>query len=208
MAIRIGVLVSGKGRGTNFLAIAEACRDGRIAGEVACLVSLSKEAGAVAIAQEMGIPNFFIESEGLRREDVDSRIAEVLERHRVDLVCLAGFMRILGREIVRRYPNRMMNIHPALVPMFCGKGYYGMKVHEAAIERGVKYTGVTVHFVDEEYDHGPIILQKVVAVGDDDDAESLAAKVLKEEHKAYAEAIQLFAQGRLSVEGRRVKTLL
>lgn len=207
MAIRIGVLVSGKGRGSNFQAIVDACRRGEIDGEIAALISLNKKAGALEKAQAAGIPSFFIDPKGLEQEDVDSKIDEILTQQRVDLVCLAGFMRILGPQIVRKYRNRLMNIHPALVPMFCGKGFYGMKVHEAAIERGVKYTGVTVHFVDEEYDHGPIVRQKVVEVSDDDDAESLAAKVLSEEHRVYAEAIQLFAQGRLQVEGRRVRVL-
>jgi phosphoribosylglycinamide formyltransferase-1 len=205
MGIRIGVLVSGKGRGSNFQAIADACARRDIDGEVAVLVSLSRDAGALDRAAAAGIDSVFIDPKGMEQDEIDARIDEALESRGVDLVCLAGFMRMLGTGIVSKYRNRMMNIHPALVPMFCGKGFYGIRVHEAAIERGVKYSGVTVHFVDEDYDHGPIVLQKIVEISDEDDAESLAAKVLAEEHRAYAEAIQLFAEGRLKVEGRRVR---
>lgn len=131
-------------------------------------------------------------------------ILGVLAENKIDLLCLAGYMRILPSNVVRAYRWRIMNIHPALIPMFCGKGMYGEHVHRAALDYGVKVSGCTVHFVDEEYDTGPIILQKVVPVEEGDTPETLAARVLVQEHKAYPEAIQLFAEGRLSIEGRVV----
>ncbi|HET6453131.1 MAG TPA: phosphoribosylglycinamide formyltransferase, partial [Armatimonadota bacterium] len=132
------------------------------------------------------------------------RVLETLAQHKIDLVCLAGYMRILPSEIIKAYRNRVMNIHPALIPLFCGHGMFGEHVHQAAVDYGVKVSGCTVHFVDEQYDTGPIILQKVVPVEEGDTAETLAARILVQEHKAYPEAIQLFAQGRLRVEGRVV----
>jgi len=122
-------------------------------------------------------------------------------------VCLAGYMRLLGPPFLGRFAGRVMNVHPGLLPAFGGQGFYGRRVHEAVLESGTKFSGITIHFVDEEYDHGPIILQRVVPVLDDDTVETLAARVLAEEHGAYADAVRLFAERRLRVEGRRVRTL-
>jgi len=140
-------------------------------------------------------------------EELDLALAEIMQERDIGLICLAGYMRLVTPALIRRFPNRIMNIHPALLPAFGGKGMYGHRVHEAVIESGVRYTGVTVHFVDDQYDHGPIILQKVVDVLPDDTPDSLAARVLKEEHKLYARAVRLFADDRLRVEGRRVHIL-
>jgi phosphoribosylglycinamide formyltransferase-1 len=140
-------------------------------------------------------------------DELDVALAEAFERAEVDLICLAGYMRLLTPDFVRRFAGRMMNIHPGLLPAFGGKGYYGRRVHEAVLESGAKFTGITVHFVDNEYDHGPIILQRVVAVEEGDTPETLAQRVLAEEHRAYPEAVRLFAEDRLRIEGRRVRVL-
>jgi phosphoribosylglycinamide formyltransferase-1 len=206
--ICIAVLVSGKGRGTNFGAILDATRDGRIDGEMAVLIATRAESGAVQRARDAGVA---VEIVGPKSFDDDehyySALMKALAKYNPDLVCLAGYMRKVPAEMVARYRNRMMNIHCALVPMFCGPGMYGHRVHEAAIEYGVKFSGCTVHFVDENYDTGPVILQRAVPVYDDDTADTLADRVLAEEHIAYAKAVQLYAQGRLRIEGRKVTVL-
>ncbi|HEU4751482.1 MAG TPA: phosphoribosylglycinamide formyltransferase, partial [Armatimonadota bacterium] len=140
-------------------------------------------------------------------EELDLALTRAFEGAGVDLICLAGYMRLLGPAVLARYAGRIMNIHPGLLPAFGGQGFYGRRVHEAVLESGTKLSGATVHFVDEEYDHGPIILQRAVPVLDDDTVETLAARVLEEEHRAYPEAVRLFAEGRLRIEGRRVRTL-
>jgi phosphoribosylglycinamide formyltransferase-1 len=206
--IRIAVLVSGKGRGTNFQAILDAVADGRIDGEMAVLVATKPESGAVQRATEAGVPVEIVSPKAFDDdEEYYAVLSDTLDRYDPDLVCLAGYMRKIPPEIVASYRGRMMNIHCALVPMFCGPGMYGHRVHEAAIEYGVKFSGCTVHLVDENYDTGPVILQRAVPVYDDDTADTLAERVLEEEHVAYAKAVQLFAQGRLKIEGRRVTVL-
>ena len=174
---RIAILVSGPSRGSNMQAIIEACRDGRI-----------PDSAVVAVVGA--------------RDD-----APALQKAQPDLICLAGYMRLLPAQVVQAYPMRILNIHPALLPLFGGKGMYGLKVHQAAIDSGMKITGCTVHFVDEGYDTGPIILQRCVPILDDDTPETLAARVLPLEHETYIEAIRLFVQGRLRVEGRRVRVV-
>lgn len=206
--IRIAVLVSGRGRGSNMQAIVDACGSGRINGEVVLVLGVSDEAPAVQRAREAGVKTLIISPNDYSRAvDYDTAVLRALEDHAVDLVCLAGYMRLLGDETVRRYHNRIMNVHPALIPSFAGKGMFGRHVHEAVIESGVKFTGVTVHFVDEEYDHGPIVMQAVVPVEEDDTPDSLAARVLPVEHDTYTAAIALFAEGRIVVNGRRTRIL-
>lgn len=186
-------------------AIIDACKDGRINGEVAVVIGVRPDAPALERAEASGIKTVVLnpkESDSV--EDYDREMLEILQSGNIDLICLAGYMRILGQNIVDSYRNRIMNTHPALIPSFCGKGMYGIHVHEAAISRGVKVSGCTVHLVNEEYDAGPIILQTVVPVLDDDTPETLAARILPEEHKTYVRAIQLFAEGRLEVVGSRV----
>jgi formyltetrahydrofolate-dependent phosphoribosylglycinamide formyltransferase len=204
--IRIAVMISGHGRGTNMQAIIDACKDGHIKGEVAVVIGVREDAPAIGRAQSSNIKTVVLSPKDYPSvEDYDEAVFKTMQSNQVDLICLAGYMRMLGQKTVETYQNRIMNTHAALIPMFCGKRMYGMHVHESAIARGVKVSGCTVHFVDEEYDAGPIILQTVVPVEDDDNAESLAAKILPEEHKAYVRAIKLFSEGRLEVVDRRVR---
>ena len=187
-------------------AIIDACKDGRIEGEVAVVVGVRPDAPAMERAAAAGVETVVLSpKEFVEPDDYDRALVDALQSRRIDLVCLAGYMRKLGQPVIDAYRNRIMNVHPALIPMFFGQGMYGSRVHEAAIERGIKVSGCTVHFVDEDYDTGPIILQIVVPVLDDDTPETLAARILPEEHKTYVRAIQLFAEGRLEVVGRRVR---
>ena len=196
---RLAILISG--RGSNMVAIARAVKRGKTPNaEIAVVLSNKPDAPGLKKAQQMGLETLCISHKDFpTREDFDRRIVEELRKRRVDLVCLAGFMRILSPYFVSQYRNRIMNIHPALLPSFPG-----MQAQKDALEHGVKYTGCTVHFVSEDVDAGPIIIQKVVPVRDDDDAETLADRILKQEHKIYAEAIRLFTEDRLEVRGRRV----
>lgn len=204
--IRIGVLASG--RGSNLQAIIDACKSGYIPGEVVCVISDNKDAFALERARREGIPAIFCDpSQYKSREEFDAKLVEILKEHDVDLVCLAGFMRILTPTFIDAFRNRIMNIHPALIPAFCGKGMFGLRVHQAVLEFGAKVTGCTVHFVTEEVDLGPIIVQIPVMVREDDTPETLSQRVLKREHRAYPLAIKLFAEGRLKIEGRRVRIL-
>ena len=206
--INIAVMVSGQGRGTNMQAIIDACKSGKISGSVSLVIGTKDDAPAMQRARQESVKTLAISPKAhISVDDYDNAVLQALKDNQIDLICLAGYMRLLGQNIIDSYRNRIMNVHPALIPMFFGKGMYGHHVHEAAINRGVKFTGVTVHFVDEEYDTGPIILQTIVPVEDDDTPDSLAARVLKHEHETYASAIALFAQNRLVVENRKVKIL-
>ncbi|MHA2609354.1 MAG: phosphoribosylglycinamide formyltransferase [bacterium JZ-2024 1] len=193
--IRIGVLVSG--RGTNLQAIIDACEDGRIPGKVVLVLSNNPEAYALTRAEKHRIPAFVIMDNS---PDFEERLIQKLKEYQVDLVCLAGFMKILSGEFLAHFPHRVLNIHPALLPAF-----RGLEAQRRAWEHGVKIAGCTVHFVDEKMDHGPIILQAAVPVLEKDTPESLAERILKEEHRIYPEAIRLFAEGRLKIEGRKVR---
>lgn len=204
--IYVGVLVSGQG--TNLQAILDACAHGDVPAHVVVVVSNNPDAFALERARRAGVPAVFLDHRTFpSREAFEARLAEVLTAHGVELVCLAGFLRILSPWFVRQFAGRIMNIHPALLPAFGGKGMYGERVHQAVLEAGVKVSGCTVHFVDEVPDGGPIILQAVVPVHDDDTPVSLAARIAGQEHRIYPEAIRLFAEGRLQVEGRRVRVL-
>ncbi len=194
---RLGVLLSG--RGSNFEAIARNVRAGKIPAEIAVVISNKQEALALARAREMGFEARFIPSKGKEREAFDREVVATLKEFRVDLVCLAGFMRILSPYFVREFPRRILNIHPALLPSFPGED-----AQRQALEHGVKFTGCTVHLVDEGMDTGPIVCQAVVPIQDDDTAETLAARILQEEHRIYSEAICLLLEGNLRFEGRRV----
>jgi len=204
-SINIAVMVSGHGRGSNMQAIIDACKEGRITGRVAVVIGVKDDAPAMERARSQGILAVEIKPKAYESDEAYGKaILDVLAEHKIDLLCLAGYMRLLPANVVSAYRWRIMNIHPALIPMFCGEGMLCEHVHRSAVEYGVKYSGCTGHFVDEEYDTGPIILQKVVPVEEGDTPETLAARVLVQEHKAYPEAIQLFAEGRLSIEGRVV----
>lgn len=208
MSINIAVMISGHGRGSNLQAIIDACKDGRIDGRVAVVIGVKDDAPAMQRARDNGIPSVEVHPKEFDTdEDYGRRIMDLLSEHQVDLICLAGYMRILPLEIVRAYRARIMNTHAALIPSFCGKGMYGEHVHNAVIEYGAKVSGCTIHFVDEQYDTGPIIIQKCVPVEEGDTPETLAARILPLEHQSYVEAVQLFAQDRLKVEGRIVRVL-
>lgn len=194
---RLGILLSG--RGSNFQAIADHIRAGDLRAEIAVVISNRPEARGLAIARERGITAFCLPSKGTAREDYDRELAAELKRHAVDLVCLAGFMRLLSAAFIREFPLRILNVHPSLLPAFPG-----LDAQAQALEHGVKFTGCTVHFVDEQLDAGPIVLQAVAPVFDDDTAESLSARILKEEHRIYSQAIGIVLSRRWTIEGRRV----
>jgi phosphoribosylglycinamide formyltransferase-1 len=197
-SLRIGVLASG--RGSNLQAIIDACECGKIRGAVAVVVADKKDAYALARAEKHRIDGVFVDPAGKSRAEFDREIDRVLSAHNVDLVCLAGYMRLLGPEFVKKYYGRLMNIHPALLPSF--PGLHGQR---DALEHGVKVSGCTVHFVDEKTDHGPVIIQKCVPVLEGDTEKTLSERILEREHEAYPEAVRLYAEGRLNIEGRRVK---
>jgi len=204
--IRIAVLASG--RGSDLQAIMDACDRGDIPGAVVVVASDNPKAGALERARRAGIPVIVLAVRSFpKREQFEARLLEALQSYQPDLVCLAGFMRILSPAFVQHFVGRMMNIHPALLPAFGGVGMYGEHVHRAVLDRGVRVSGCTVHFVDDVPDGGPIILQAAVPVGDDDTISSLAEKIADHEHRLYPEAIRLFAEGRLRREGRRVRIL-
>jgi phosphoribosylglycinamide formyltransferase 1 len=206
--LRVGVLLSGRGRGSNLQAILDACREGRVPARVVVVVSTTEGAPALERAARDGVESIFVEPEECADASaLDRKIATILQARGVQLVALAGYMRLLGPDFLRRFPQRVMNIHAGLLPCFGGRGFYGRRVHEAVLASGARFSGATVHFADEEYDHGPIILQAVVPVEDDDTPETLAARVLEQEHRLYPEAIRLFAEGRLEIRGRRVHIL-
>ncbi|GIV20806.1 MAG: phosphoribosylglycinamide formyltransferase [Armatimonadota bacterium] len=207
MSIRIAILVSGHGRGSNMAAIIDACQRGEIDGQVVLVIGTRSEAPALQRAAEKGVPTRVISPRLLSEEEYAQRLLQALSEAQADLVCLAGYMRLLPVPVVQVYAGRVMNIHPALLPLFGGKGMYGEHVHRAVLESGMKVSGCTVHFVDEHYDTGPIIVQRCVPVEEDDTWETLAARVLVQEHQAYVQAVKLFAEGRLRIEGRRVRIL-
>ncbi len=198
--LRIGVLASG--RGSNFQSIAESIRSGEIDAEIAILVCNVPGAGAIERAKTLGVPYVVIDHTkfGTDREAFEADVVGILRKHDVGLVVLAGFMRLLTPFFLRQFPNRILNIHPSLLPAF--PGTHGVR---DAVNHGAKVSGLTVHFVDESLDGGPIVLQKAVPVRDDDTEETLAARILEWEHKMYPLAVKLFAEGRLTVEGRLVK---
>ena len=195
---KLGILLSG--RGSNFEAIARNVQAGKIPAEIAVVISNKADAQGLATAREMGLATRFIPSKGKEREAFDREVVAVLREFKVDLVCLAGFMRILSPYFIREFPQRILNIHPALLPAFPGE-----EAQRQALEYGVKFSGCTVHLVDEGLDSGPIVCQAVVPVLDDDTPEALAARILKEEHRIYSEAICLLLEDRIRVEGRRVR---
>ena len=194
---RIGILISG--RGSNFEAIADNIARGAIPAEIAVVISNRPQAPGLEIAREKGLNAVSIPSKGLDREIYDRMLLEELRRNRVELVCLAGFMRLLSASFIRAFPRRILNIHPSLLPAFPG-----LDAQHQALEHGVKISGCTVHFVDEYLDAGPILIQTAVPVLDDDTVESLSARILKEEHRIYSEAISIVLAGNYRIEGRRV----
>jgi phosphoribosylglycinamide formyltransferase-1 len=194
---RLGVLLSG--RGSNFLAIAESIDQGRLPDvEIAVVISNIADAPGLEAARSRGLAAVAIEPNGRKRAEHDAEVVAVLREHQVDLVCLAGYMRLLSPEFVQAFPQRILNIHPSLLPAFPG-----LNAQQQAFDYGVRIAGCTIHFVDEELDHGVIVLQRSVSVTDAKDAEALAAKILIEEHVAYSAAIARVLSGEYRVEGRR-----
>ena len=196
--VDLGVLISGSG--TNLQAIIEAIQRGEVNARIQVVVSNNPQAYGLVRAQRHGLPTVVISHKGFpSREAFDAEVVRVLRQHGVELVILAGFNRLLSPLFIRSFPQRIMNIHPALLPAFPG-----LHTQKQALEYGVRFSGATVHFVDEEVDHGPIIIQAVVPVYPDDTEETLQERILKQEHRIYPRAIQLFAEGRLEIVGRRV----
>jgi len=190
---RLGILLSG--RGSNFVAIADAQLDA----EIAIVISNRPEAPGIAIARARGLNALVLPSRGIDRETYDAKLAAALDAANVDLICLAGYMRLLSPAFIRRYPQRILNIHPSLLPAFPG-----LHAHRDALTHGAKISGCTVHFVDEGLDSGPIIKQAAVPVLDNDTEASLSSRILKEEHRIYSQAIALVLSGKYRIEGRRV----
>jgi phosphoribosylglycinamide formyltransferase-1 len=198
MKKRIGVLLSG--RGSNFEALADSIASSRIPNaEIAIVISNREDAPGIDRAKTRGMATRVIPSKGLERETYDRQVVAALNDHKVDLVCLAGYMRLLSPYFVASFPNRILNIHPSLLPSFPG-----LESQRQALEYGVKFAGCTVHFVDENLDAGPIVLQSVVSVKDDDTEDTLSTRILEEEHRIYSEAVRIVLEGRYKIEGRRV----
>jgi len=205
--LQIAALVSGQGRGSNLGALLDACASGQIAGRIAVVIGTRSDSPALERARAGGAAVTVLSPRKYEEDEAGyaEALLRILRRHRIGLICLTGYMRKLPPAVVSAYAERIMNIHPALLPLFGGKGMFGEHVHRAVLESGMKVSGCTVHFVDEHYDSGPIIVQQAVPVHDADTPATLAARILPEEHRAYALAVQLFASGRLRIEGRRVR---
>jgi phosphoribosylglycinamide formyltransferase-1 len=195
---KLGILLSG--RGSNFVAIADSVAAGRIPNaEIAVVIANRADAAGIEIARQRGLDARVIPSKGKQREQHDAEVAAALREKQVDLVCMAGYMRLLSADFVRAFPNQILNIHPSLLPAFPG-----LDAQQQAFDHGVRVSGCTVHFVDEHLDHGAIVLQKSVPVLDSDDAHTLADRILEQEHKAYTEAINIVLGGNYEIVGRRV----
>lgn len=192
--VKIGVLISGGG--TNLQAIIDGCENKSINGEVKVVISNKEEAYGLERARNHKITAIC--------EKDENKIIEILKENEVELVILAGYLKIVSPKLINEYRNKIINIHPSLIPAFCGKGYYGEKVHQGVIDYGAKVTGATVHFVDEGADTGPIIMQKTIEVKQDDDAKKLAERVLEVEHEILTKSISMFCENKLTVNGRRV----
>ena len=192
--VKIGVLISGGG--TNLQAVIDGCENKSINGEVRVVISNKENAYGLERARNYNIKAIC--------EKDENKIIEVLKENEIELVILAGYLKIVSPKLVNEYRNKIINIHPSLIPAFCGKGYYGEKVHQGVIDYGAKVTGATVHFVDEGADTGPIIMQKTVEVKQDDDIKKLAKRVLEVEHEILTKSISMFCENKLTVNGRRV----
>jgi formyltetrahydrofolate-dependent phosphoribosylglycinamide formyltransferase len=206
--LALAVFVGTRGRGSNLMALHAAVQEGRLSARIVAVIGSKEDAPALVRAREAGMQTYIVDP---KRQEDDSRYGDalltVLRAAGADTIGLAGYLRRLPSTVVAAFRDRIVNIHPALLPAFGGKGMYGEHVHRAVLEHGVKVTGCTVHFVDEAYDTGPIILQKVVPIEEGDTPETLAARILPHEHAAYIEALQLLAENRLTVEGRIVHVL-
>lgn len=202
--LKIGVLISGSG--TNLQSLIDNVENGQIDGKITVVISNKIDAYGLERARQHNIKTVFVDQKNYQDSEIyNEEVIKELKSNGVELVVLAGYLKILSHNFIETYRNRIINIHPSLIPSFCGKGYYGLKVHEAAVSYGVKISGATVHFVDEEADSGPIIIQETVKVDYKDTPEKLQKKVLKIEHKILPQAVKLFCEGRLDVVGRKVE---
>lgn len=202
--MNLAVFVGSKGRGSNLMAIHAAISEGRLPGRIVAVVGTDPAAPALERAGAAGLPVLVVPSKGRDADEYAEALVDTLRAVGADAIALAGYLRILPAVVVDGWRHRIVNIHPALLPAFGGKGMYGHHVHEAVIAYGAKVSGCTAHLVDRDYDTGPVILQRTVVVEDDDTPEALAARLLPVEHATFVEALQLLAEGRLKVEGRRV----
>ena len=206
MAEQLNIAALASGKGSNVRAILEAIRDGSIRNAaIVAVISNNSDAGALEIARVHGIPAVHLSRKQFDSDEAfNTALLETLRTYHVNFIVLAGYMKKIDPVIIQRFRNRIVNIHPALLPAFGGNGMYGMHVHEAVIAQKAPLSGATVHIVDEEYDRGPIVLQQAIPVASDDTPETLAAKVQQLEHELYPEAIGLFAQGKISIDGRHI----
>lgn len=202
--VKIGVLISGGG--TNLQALIDEVEKGNINGEISVVISDKKGAYGLERAEKHGIKAIALNRKDYKdKAEFTRALMNELLKNDIELIVLAGFLTILASEFIQKYKGRIINIHPSLIPAFCGEGFYGQKVHNAVLEYGAKVTGATVHFVDEGADTGPVILQESVPVMEDDTSETLAARVLKVEHKLLPKAVKLYCDGKLNIEGRKVR---
>ncbi|MBC8589820.1 phosphoribosylglycinamide formyltransferase [Wansuia hejianensis] len=202
--LNIGVLISGGG--TNLQALIDQINKGNINGKIRLIVSNKEDAYGLVRGRLAGIESIYIDPKGfIDSKEYDLKIMEEFKKKDIDLVVLAGYLKILSKEFIKNFENRIINIHPSLIPSFCGKGYYGKKVHQGVLDYGCKYTGATVHFVDEGTDTGPIILQEIVKVEEDDTLDSISDKVLAIEHEILVKAVKLFCEDKIIIEGRKTK---
>lgn len=201
--IKIGVLISGGG--TNLQAIIDNIQAGNINGEIKLIISNREEAYGLTRGKEAGIESIYVDKKRFNNdEQYNLELIRLFKERNIDLIILAGYLKVLSKEFIQEYQGRIINIHPSLIPSFCGKGYYGERVHQGVLDYGVKVTGATVHFVDEGTDTGPIIFQEVVYVDPMDTVDILKDKVLKIEHKLLVQAVKLYCESRISIEGRKV----
>ncbi|MBI4546599.1 MAG: phosphoribosylglycinamide formyltransferase [Ignavibacteriae bacterium] len=209
MVEKLNIAVFASGKGSNFKALLDAITAGKIGNaEIVLLISNNSYAGALVIAREHNIPAIHLNRKQFETDETwNKALLKTLNTHGVNFIALSGYMKKLDSAIVKAFKSRIVNIHPALLPAFGGRGMYGIHVHEAVLASKAKVSGATVHIVDEEYDHGPIVLQRTVEVNPNDTPESLSAKVLEIEHQLYPEAIRLFAEGKVKVNGQRVMIL-
>ena len=203
---KLNLAVLASGGGTNLQALIDSIEQGRLNAEIKMVISNNSNSFALERARKHKIKDLHLSHKQFTTpEEFDEKLLEVLKENEIDMIVLAGYMKILSPKVIQTYKNKIINIHPALLPSFGGKGMYGIHVHEAVINSGVKITGVTVHLVDEIYDHGAIIMQKTVSVLDDDTPETLAERVLQVEHQTYSEALQLFALDKIEIIGNKAR---
>lgn len=202
-SVNIGVLISGGG--TNLQSIIDNIHKGNINGEIKLIISNKEDAYGLTRGRNAGIESIFLDRKKFNNEEeYNLELIRLFKEKDIDLIILAGYLRVLSKDFIQEYQGRIINIHPSLIPSFCGKGYYGKKVHQGVLDHGVKVTGATVHFVDEGTDTGPIIMQDIVYVDSSETVDSLQEKVLEVEHKLLVQAVKLFCDNRLSIEGRKV----